>query len=81
MQQRAIKLALATVLMAVGLLAACSSSDSPVAPGDTAAPTIVSTTPLTGATDVAAAAAVTVTFSEAMAPATAAGGNVTMSGW
>ena len=50
----------------------------PGPPPDTSAPTVVATSPTSGATGVAPAAAVTASFSEAMDPATISGSTVTL---
>ncbi len=49
-------------------------------PGDTVAPTVVSTTPAANATDVGLAVPITVTFSEAMDPATLTSATIVLTG-
>lgn len=79
---RTLLVALAAFLLAIGLLA-CSSSDDPASPGgetgpDTTAPQVAGTDPGNGSAGVAQGQEITITFSEAMDPATS-DGNVTLS--
>lgn len=72
---RILTVCLAALALALG---ACSDSNSPEPVADTTAPLVAGTTPSNGQIAVSTNAAVTVTFNEAMAPASATG-QVTLS--
>jgi hypothetical protein len=67
-------LTLAALLVA---MSGCSSSDDPVGPPDTVAPTVISITPADGANGVTI---ITATFSKAMTASTISAANFTLSG-
>ncbi len=79
MRVSATRIALGISLLATLSIATSCGSDDPTTPGgDTTAPTVVSTVPANGATDVATNSVVTVVFSEAMEKNSADSTSVTM---
>ena len=71
------RIAMGTLVAMLGVLAGCGSDKNTEPTPDTTAPTVISTNPLDGATGVAV---ITVSFSEAMAPATLSTSTFTLSG-
>lgn len=74
-------------VVALGLLSACSWScgdrdrvEDGTGPGDTVRPGVVAATPDSGATDIGLATPITVTFSEAMDPATLTDATIALTG-
>jgi hypothetical protein len=68
----------AAIFVLMGILS-CGGGDSPVAPKDTTPPTVVSTAPANAATDVALNTPISVTFSEAIDPASVSSTTFSMS--
>lgn len=80
MMKKAVFLAVLNMLMVLAMLAGCGGSGvgSGTIESDTTAPTVSSTSPLDGASDVAVDSTVTVTFSEEMDAATITEATVTL---